>query len=311
MVEKTGPGTQRLGQSRGFSGAQDLDLMLALIRAVRPREWWEDYPGLNDLVEMLQSSAVRASTRLWLEGESLAGFTLVDEFNNLLCDAGPEGWTALGDEFMRWGEECARRSGMRALDSLSRPGDAARLTFLEGHGFKRSGEETILMQRDLRTPIPEAELPEGFAIRAAGGEAEAEALAELHRLAFGTEHMTTGSRLAIMRTPAYDPDLDLVTVAPDGRLAAYCMCSLEEGNGEAPGPRAGWTDPVATHPGYQRLGLARALLFTGMRLLRDRGAEYARLGTSSTNMAMQMVAESAGFMVKEITKIWFEKNLEG
>jgi ribosomal protein S18 acetylase RimI-like enzyme len=166
------------------------------------------------------------------------------------------------------------------------------------------------MQRDLRAPIPEAELPEGFAIRVAGGEAEAEALAELHRLAFGTEHMTTESRLAMMRAPAYDPSLDLVAVAPGGVLAAYCMCSMEDANGEVPSPRVGWTDPVGTHPGYQRLGLARALLCTGLRLLRDRGAEYARLGASSTNTAMQKAAQSAGYVVKEVTKIWFQKDLE-
>jgi ribosomal protein S18 acetylase RimI-like enzyme len=283
--------------------------MLALIQTTRPPEGQADYPSADNLFEMMQSAAVRADTRLWMEGASLAGFALVDEFNNLLFDAAPKALRVLGEEIMHWGRECALRSGRRTLDSLCRPRDAARLAFLEGHGFRRSGEETILMQRDLRTPIPEAELPEGFAIRAAGGEAEAEALAELHRLAFGTEHMTTENRLAMMRVPAYDPSLDLVAVAPEGALAAYCMCSLEEGNGEMSGHRVGWTDPVGTHPAYQRLGLARALLCTGLRLLRDRGAEYAKLGTSSTNMAMQKAAESAGFMVKEITKIWFEKEL--
>lgn len=296
---------------RAFEGEKDLELMLALILTARPAEWRADYPSPDNLCEMMQSPAVRADTRLWLEGEALAGFALVDDFNNLLFDADPNALRFLGDEIMRWGQECALRSGRHTLDSLCRPGDASRLNFLEGHGFQRSGEETILMERDLKAPIPEAELPEGFTIRAAAGEPEAAALAELHRLAFGTEHMTTESRLAMMRAPAYDPGLDLVAAAPDGTLAAYCTCSLESIDGNPSSPQVGWTDPVGTHPGYQRLGLARALLCTGNRLLKERGAECARLGTSSTNMAMQKAAQSAGYVLKEVTKIWFQKDLEG
>jgi hypothetical protein len=47
-----------------------------------------------------------------------------------------------------------------------------------------------------------------------------------HRAAFGTEYLTVEERLATMREPEYDPELDLLAVAPDGRLAAYCMCFI-------------------------------------------------------------------------------------
>ena len=59
-------------------------------------------------------------------------------------------------------------------------------------------------------------LPPGFTIRPAGGAAEAEAWVVLHRAAFGTERMELEERLAMLAEPEYDPQLDLVAVAPDG-----------------------------------------------------------------------------------------------
>ena len=104
------------------------------------------------------------------------------------------------------------------------------------------------MKRNLSEPIPEFELPQGFQIRSVKGVEEAEAIANTHRAAFGTDYMTTENRLVIMNTSEYDPSLDLVVVASDETIAAYCTCSVNEQEKE------GWTDPVATHPNYQRKG---------------------------------------------------------
>jgi ribosomal protein S18 acetylase RimI-like enzyme len=87
------------------------------------------------------------------------------------------------------------------------------------------------------------------------------------------------------------------------------MCSLDETPEGQAALRQGRTDPVGTHPGYRRLGLARVLLCSGARLLKERGADYAILGTSSTNIPMQRAAESAGYTIREVTKIWFQKVL--
>jgi ribosomal protein S18 acetylase RimI-like enzyme len=158
------------------------------------------------------------------------------------------------------------------------------------------------MVRKLAEPIPEPQLPQGFIIRPVSGTQEAEAIASTHRAAFGTEYMTIENRLAIMNTSEYDPSLDLVAVAPDGTIAAYCTCSVNETNKE------GSTDPVATHPQFQRMGLARALLLTGMKILKERGMETACLGTSGANLAMQKTAESVGFHV-DFRVLWFEKKV--
>jgi GNAT superfamily N-acetyltransferase len=63
---------------------------------------------------------------------------------------------------------------------------------------------------------------------------------------------------------------------------------------------------MATHPAFQRQGLARALLLTGFRLLKQRGVETARTSTGSWNVAMRQTAQSVGYSAESKT-IFFEK----
>jgi len=114
--------------------------------------------------------------------------------------------------------------------------------------------------------------------------------------------MTTEKRLAIRNTSEYDPSLDLVAIAPDETVAANCICSVNETN------KVGNTDPIMTHPRFQRLGLARALLLAGLKLLKERGMISAHLGTSGNNVPMRKTAGSVGFRIESKT-IWFSKEV--
>ena len=115
--------------------------------------------------------------------------------------------------------------------------------------------------------------------------------------------MTVAERSRWMRAPGYDPALDLVAVAPDGSLAAYCFCAIQQEENRLTGRNDGVTDPLATHPRHQSRGLARALLCAGMARLQARGAERALLGTSSDNRAMQAAAQAVGYRI-ESERVW-------
>ena len=93
---------------------------------------------------------------------------------------------------------------------------------------------------------------------------------------------------------------------PDGTLAAYCVCWFSEEENALTGRKDGHTDPIATHPAYQRRGLARALILTGLSLLKEKGLETARLGTARENLGMLRTAESVGFRIVSET-LWFSK----
>jgi ribosomal protein S18 acetylase RimI-like enzyme len=293
--------------SRTYSSLQDLQSIITLLNTARPVEQLTDYPNNVDLHELLQSAVTQANTCLWFEDGQPAGYALVDEYNNLLFDCLPDQLDALGDEIIEWGLN-RLNSEAKSLDATCRESDAARIAFLERHGFVRTPIETISMRRDLDKPIADPVLAAGFLIRPVKGEEEVEALAELHRHAFGTDHVTAEVRRTWMRVPEYDPALDLVALAPDGTFAAYCMCSINSEQNQTTGDLAGRTDPVATHPHYRKLGLARALLCTGLRLLKERGMKAAVLGTGSDNIAMQNTAHSAGFYISH-KKIWLGKTV--
>jgi ribosomal protein S18 acetylase RimI-like enzyme len=194
------------------------------------------------------------------------------------------------------------------LDASCRSDDSDHIALLESHGFQTLPERSLHLIRRLAEPIPAPTLPLGFVIRPVTGEQEVGALVALHRAAFGTENLSSDDRLSWMRTPDYDPDLDLVAVAPDGRLAAYCFCGISREDNARTGRNEGFTDPVATRPDFQQRGLARALLLTGMRLLRERGMDWAVLGTLSDNAAMQRAAQSVGFHVAW-ERLWFARPL--
>lgn len=298
---------------RGYTGVADLSLMVALLTAVRPARWLADYPSPLDLHELLALTQVQDSTRLWFDAqERLVAYALVDHNNNLCFEINEHAsCSRVDDEIIAWAESCIRgrtseEDDTPTLDAACREEDPARVAWLTGRGFAEQPERGLRFVRSLREPIPPPRLPSGFRIRHVAGEEEVEALVALHRAAFGTTEMTVEERLAMMRVPGYDPALDLVVVTPEGQSAAYCVCTISEDENKITGRRVGYTDPVGTHPDFQRRGLATALLLTGMHLLRARGMDSAALGTSSTNVAMQRTAAGVGFEI-EASRLWFAR----
>ncbi len=298
---------------RPYHGLDDLDAILTFVRAVRRPERLFAFPGPAELQEALAQAEVQQTTRLWFMGERMLAYAYVDPFHNLRFDLHPDFEDQLGSQIVTWGVECLRAERMEddsiTLDSSCSVDESERIAFLKRYGFDELPERTLVMSRSLLDPIPAPVLPAGFSIRAAAGTEEAASLAALHRAAHDSDYLTIERRLAWMTAPGYLPDLDLVAVAPDGTPAAYCLCQIDAEENALTGRKAGYTDPLATHPRYQGVGLATALLLHGMSLLKARGLQVARLGTSSQNLAMQRAAQKAGFVL-ESENVWFQKTLE-
>lgn len=282
----------------------DLERLRAFIKEL------PDKPSINNFEEHMGIQANRACTRLWQRGDQVIAFAYVDTFNNLYFEIHPNHRSeALDGEIVKWGLSCVRRrneetDATSTLDAACDTTDTERLAFLERFEFTREPVRSLKYSRSLDEQIEIVPFPPGFTVRSVTGESEVDALVALHRAAFGTENMTVEERLAIMHAPNYVPELDLVAVAPDGELSAFCVCELE-GAGDS---TVGFTDPIGTHPRHWRLGLGRAILSAGLVALKERGAVRAELGTSSENFSMQRLAERMGFTcVAE--KLWFSKEV--
>ncbi len=68
---------------------------------------------------------------------------------------------------------------------------------------------------------------------------------DAHRSAFHPSRVTVESYGAVVSTPPYRADLDVVALAPDGTVAAYALAWLDEENGSASSSRSGRTRNTA------------------------------------------------------------------
>jgi len=175
-------------------------------------------------------------------------------------------------------------------DQSDRQGD------LERAGFVRQADwSQVFMARPADAPVPLAVLPEGFVVRPLAGLSEVAAYTELHRAAFGSENMTTAWRARTLERPEYIPDLDLVIVAPGGRLAAFCVGWLDRRGPD--GRVLGQVEPLGVLPDFQGQGLGRAVLLEGLRRMQAHGATLLTVETDTYRDAAFSLYQSAGFRV--------------
>ena len=282
-----------------FGGEADLQRIRSFLKGL------PHITNIGDFEEQVQLPQIRSTMRLWDREDELLAFAYVDGGNNLrFAIADGQRSDQIEKEIVDWGLACVRQRNaetgeVNTLDASCSPDDLTQLAFLEKFGFIREPIRSLDYSRSLTEPIEDHPLPPGFSIRSVTGEDEVDALVSLHRAAFGTDNMTVAERLAIMRAPNYAPSLDLVAVAPNGDLSAFCICGLDEDG-------SGFTDPIGTHPNYQRLGLGKAIVSEGLRVLRDHGVKITKTGTSSQNIPMQRLAERLGF-VCVAERLWVSK----
>ena len=264
---------------------------------------------ITDFEEQVQMRSVINSLRLWRKGKELSGVAFVDEYANLWFEIAPGCASAeLEKAIVNWGARVQKQRNLAegenyTLDHTCEASNAQRLEILSRNGFVQQSERSLQFSRDLTTPLDKPVFPAGYTWRAVSPSDPVEQLVSLHRAAFGTEKMTVELRRAMMNAPQYEMDLDLLALAPDGSLAGFCICSLDEED-----KSIGHTDPIGIHPRHQHRGLAKALVMTGLILLAGRGVKTVRLGTSSENMAMQNLARSLNFS-RFSEKMWFSKNI--
>ena len=119
--------------------------------------------------------------------------------------------------------------------------------------------------------------------------ADCQKIADLLNVAFNrTFHNALEYQNFTRLAPSFQPDLDLVAVAPDGSFAAYVGIPYDAPN------RLGIFEPVCTHPDHRRYGLARALMVEGLQRLKVLDAVDVMVGTGDMIPANRLY-DSLGF----------------
>lgn len=259
--------------------------------------WWYFY--------RLPDNDLFGSTYLWDGPDGLDGWA-----------AFSSGWSAFdiyihprlrgsdkAEEMVKWSVEKAETSALQQnvasfeIIWVSEKDVWLRET-LEKNGMLCSQEWMAVFEQSLEGLLPEPVLPEGYHVRGTAGEAEVESRARAQYLAFESsmpfEHYVERFR-SFMRSSVYNPELDLVAVAPDGRVAAFCICWLDPVN------RVGYFEPVGTAPGFQRKGLGKAVIREGLCRLKANGMLSAAVCSNGGNdPAMNLYASSGFRLIKRL-----------
>ncbi len=173
----------------------------------------------------------------------------------------------------------------------ARDDDHARRQLLNARGFLLDDDEDsyILFQHPLGDLAAVPALSDGFTLRPLAGEQETAAYSELHRVTFESTSMTPQWRARTLRMPRYRPELDLVIVAPDGALAAFCVGWFDAER------QLAHVEPIGVHPRFRRRGLARVVLLEMLHRFKAHGATSAFTEPFSHNIPIHRVNESVGF----------------
>jgi len=201
------------------------------------------------------------------------------------------------------------RDGRQALFVCPPSHDTLRQEVLKTRGFTLFDDpEAKEYQRSrlLSTPIPEVTIAEGYTVRSLGTVDELPSRSWASWRAFHPDSPDEDYEgwewyLNLQRIPLYRRDLDIVAIAPNREVAAFCTIWYDDAT------RTGYFEPVGTVPEHQRRGLGKAIMFEGLRRLERMGATLATVaGFSAAANALYTSVMGAEY---ELCEPWVKRGL--
>jgi predicted N-acetyltransferase YhbS len=244
---------------------------------------------------------------LWERDGSLVGAVHPEGPGDVLFELDPDFRDVL-PAMIVWAEEslAIERDGRPWINTFVLDYDLTRSQALAQRGWTpTAGCGWIRVVRLSGWRAPDAHVAAPYDMRTTSPltiDSDAARMADLLNAAFRrTLHSADEYLRFVRRSPSFDHELNLVAQAPDGHLAAHVGVTYDAEN------RFGIFEPVCTHPDDQRHGLARALMFEGMRRLTALGATHAIVETGEMTAANALY-RACGF-TEEYAGHWWEREL--
>lgn len=294
-------------------GGQALVEAMDFVTVCRSRDPLGNYPHIGDLQWSCRDGSFddQQHWHFWQQEDGATMATAIAVGGEIICQLHPdvrthERYLTVRQWAIQHLRACAQQQGKVQYEVCEEAAsdDPEKIDFLEHEGYAQQEMHYRCYHRSLTQPIPVPALPQGFTIRSLADETEAEARAALQRDAFfplssKTYEEGTLRQLAVMQMPKYNLQLDLMVIAPDGTPAAGCICWVDPVN------QVGLFEPVGTRPQFRRRGLATALMFEGLRRLREQGMQAALVTgahpgneeKSSEFTSSRFVYEAVGFQL--------------
>jgi GNAT superfamily N-acetyltransferase len=145
--------------------------------------------------------------------------------------------------------------------------DTERGETLRQRGYQPE-ENAFYMQRRrfLSEPLPAPDVANGYTIRSVTpDESDVVRWVETTNRVFNNHYPADMHRNFQLHSPSHNYDIHTVAVAEDGTFAAFSGLTIDETN------RTATFEPVGTHPDHRRKGLAREVMYEGIRRLQQLG----------------------------------------
>jgi GNAT superfamily N-acetyltransferase len=198
-----------------------------------------------------------------------------------------------------------KEDGRKELLAWVNAGDDAMKKCFAECGYARSKFSAEHMRRRcFSETIPDSVPPGGYTVRALGDEAELPARSWLSWKAFHPDEPDEKYQgwewyKNVQRVPLYRRDLDIVAMATNGELAAFCTVWFDDVT------RTAVFEPVGTHPDHQKRGLGKAVMAEGLRRAQSLGASIATV--SSYGKGAHALYESMGFTEFDLLEPWIRE----
>lgn len=211
-------------------------------------------------------------------------------------------WTGIEAEAFCWAKTCLVQLRQNdpghyggVLVSGARQDDTRRIEFLEQHGFQYKGRfAEVNLLRSLEKPIPCLEIPPGYRVTSMAEMDNIPDRAAVQREVWQpwtVGNVTDQDYLHFMQLPGYESKLDIVTLTPDGVIAAYANCWIDPLN------LIGDIGPVGAREAYRQRGLTRLALLESLRRLKARKMERVCISTGVNNIPALELYQSIGFEI--------------
>lgn len=292
---------------RPYDGEADLPAILELLVRCQAAEYVDMEVYSTRLRIALRDPAFDAAHLTLLvedDAGTLTGFAALWRATFLLLLVHPRHREALEPELVAWAVRTATACASARVWAPCRADDALGCSTYEQSGFELADEE-LRLGRALEEPIAQPAVPPGFTIGPLAGLHEILAWNELYREAFGPSHTTLLSQhQTVMGDSDYDPALDLVARDADGHLAAICYCAIPSVEAAHTAVKEGRTEPIAVQERYRGRGLGRAIVLSGLHLLREHGMTRATLTTEVGNHIAHRLYAALGYRLVSTAR-WY------
>ncbi|NJK66092.1 MAG: GNAT family N-acetyltransferase [Microcoleus sp. SU_5_3] len=301
--------------ARSYAGDRDLEAIAHLINTCEAVDRLDEGTSVSKLQQEFNAPSFDKARdiRLWEDANGkLIGFAQL-----WISEPGEvtDGWlwfrvhpdARAGDveaAAIAWGEvrmrEVAKERGAPVkLRAYARADECDRISLLTHWSFK-ADRYFFRMARSLSEPIPEPQLPQGFALIQFPGEQDSAAWVEMFNQSFidhwNHRDLTVEKFKYDLAKPDYRNDLDLIAVAGDGTFVAFCYCEISQEENTRTGRNEGWLACLGTRRGFRKIGLGRAMLLAGLHRLKAAGVATAILGVDAENPSGALrLYESVGF----------------